>query len=332
MATKSLSRSGTPASARMNSATNRSSRTCCNATVTAATVWCLLSLRTAHVEQLAARIGQEVADVVTLTGALGARQSKAALQRLRETTEDQNLIIVATGPFIGEGFDEPRLDTLFLAMPISWKGTLQQYAGRLHRLLDRKKEVQIYDYVDVHVRMLEKMYQKRLKGYASMGYKVKGENLSSASPEIIFDEDNFLTVFRNDILSANKEILIVSPFLRLRRTAQMIEDLVPAAEKGVSVTVITRLLSDFTPRDQAPFQNALELFGGTGIEVVHRSNIHQKFAVMDRKIVWYGSVNLLSFGSARESLMRIESANIARELENTVDYSRRNRQNESRFD
>ena len=76
-------------------------------------------------------------------------------------------------------------------MPISWKGTLQQYAGRLHRLTEKKKEVLIYDYVDVHVRTLEKMYQKRLKGYASMGYKVKGDSLPSESVNIIFDQENF---------------------------------------------------------------------------------------------------------------------------------------------
>ena len=226
---------------------------------------------------------------------------------------------MATGPYIGEGFDEPRLDTLFLAMPISWKGTLQQYAGRLHRLVDQKKEVRIYDYIDIHVQMLEKMYQKRLKGYASMGYKIKGENLSSAPTEIIFDQNNFLPVFRNDILCAKKEILIVSPFLRKRRTAQMIEDLMPAVAKKISVKVITRPSTDFTPRNQAPFRNALDLFDSTGIKVIHRSNIHQKFAVMDQKIVWYGSVNLLSFGNAQESLKRIESANIAHELVKTID-------------
>lgn len=279
----------------------------------------VLSLRTAHVERLATIIKEEVPDVITLTGALSARQSKEALRCIREMPENRNLIIVATGPFIGEGFDEPRLDTLFLAMPISWKGTLQQYAGRLHRLADRKREVRVYDYVDVHVQMLERMYQKRLKGYASMGYKIKGENLSStALPEVIFNQNNFLPVFRNDILCAQKEILVVSPFLRKRRTAQMIEDLMPAVAKQVSVNVITRPSTDFNLKDQAPFKKALGLFDGTSIKVAHRANIHQKFAVMDRKIVWYGSVNLLSFGSAQESLMRIESANIARELGKTV--------------
>ena len=79
-------------------------------------------------------------------------------------------MIVATGRYIGEGFDDARLDTLFLALPISWKGTLQQYAGRLHRLHDRKKTVMVYDYVDAGVPVLSRMYQKRLKGYRAMGY------------------------------------------------------------------------------------------------------------------------------------------------------------------
>ena len=255
----------------------------------------LLTLRTAHVEQLTMKIQRDVPHVVSLTGSLGARQARESLQRIREMPQTQNLVIVATGPFIGEGFDEPRLDTLFLAMPISWKGTLQQYAGRLHRLVDQKKEVQIYDYVDVHSPMLEKMYQKRLRGYASMGYKIKRENLSSAPAEIIFDQNSFLPVFLHDLVSGMKEILIVSPFLRTRRTAQMIENLRPAAAKRVVVRVITKLPSEFSPGDQVPFKKALALFEGTGITVEHRARIHQKFALIDRKIVWYGSVQPAQF-------------------------------------
>ena len=82
-------------------------------------------------------------------------------------------MILATGSYIGEGFDDPRLDTLFLAMPISWKGTLQQYVGRLPRLHDGKKVVQVYDYVDSGVLMLARMYERRLKGYAAIGYTIE---------------------------------------------------------------------------------------------------------------------------------------------------------------
>jgi superfamily II DNA or RNA helicase len=82
-------------------------------------------------------------------------------------------IILATGSYIGEGFDDARLDTLFLAMPISWKGTLQQYVGRLHRLHDAKRVVRVYDYVDSNVLMLARMYARRLKGYNLIGYTIR---------------------------------------------------------------------------------------------------------------------------------------------------------------
>ena len=86
--------------------------------------------------------------------------------------DEEERVLIATGRYIGEGFDDARLDTLFLAMPISWRGTLQQYAGRLHRLHDNKKLVQIYDYVDVNVPMLMRMYNKRLQGYKAIGYSI----------------------------------------------------------------------------------------------------------------------------------------------------------------
>jgi superfamily II DNA or RNA helicase len=118
----------------------------------------ILTLRTAHVKSIAKRLGEEIPDVVTLMGGMGSKATREVFKRITDTPADKNLILVATGSFIGEGFDEPRLDTLFLAMPISWKGTLQQYAGRIHRLSNDKKEVRIYDYVDIHIKMPERMY------------------------------------------------------------------------------------------------------------------------------------------------------------------------------
>jgi superfamily II DNA or RNA helicase len=86
---------------------------------------------------------------------------------------------LATGRYISEGFDDARLDTLFLAMPVSWRGTLQQYVGRLHRLHDNKQVVQVYDYVDIHVPTLTRMYKKPLKGYDAIGYTIQKENRRS---------------------------------------------------------------------------------------------------------------------------------------------------------
>jgi superfamily II DNA or RNA helicase len=195
---------------------------------------------------------------------------------------------------------------------------LQQYAGRLHRLYKAKKEVKIYDYVDIQVRMLEKMYQKRLNGYASMGYKAKGEELNDTPLDIIFDKNNFLPVFNQDITATKKEILVVSPFVRKMRTLQMTKHLKVALEKKVRVLIVTRPKEDFKPKDHVTTQRTLDLLTDCGASVVFKSNIYQKFAVMDQKIVWYGSINLLSYGSAQESIMRLESSNIANELMKSI--------------
>ncbi|MBN2321507.1 MAG: DEAD/DEAH box helicase family protein [Acidobacteria bacterium] len=276
----------------------------------------VLSLRTAHVENLADKLREVVtdSDVITLTGGMGPKTTREVFQRISEIPEERKMILVATGHFIGEGFDEPRLDTLFLTMPISWKGTLQQYAGRLHRLYRTKKEVRIYDYVDVQVGMLERMYQRRLNGYAAMGYKAIGDDISSVPMDIIYNRESFLPVFINDIAAAKKEILIVSPFVRKRRTIQMMQQLKTAMSNSVRVAVVTRPLDEYKPADQGALRESLDLFKKNEMHVVLKPNIHQKFAIMDQKIVWYGSINYLSYGNAEESVMRIESAHIANEL------------------
>ena len=279
----------------------------------------VLTLRTGHVESLAKKLREQVPDVVVLTGGMGSKTTRQAFERIANAPADRNLILVATGSFIGEGFDEPRLDTLFLAMPISWRGTLQQYAGRLHRLSSGKKDVRIYDYVDIHIRMLERMYQKRLTGYASMGYRAKGEDIMTASPDIIFDRDSFLPVFSNDIAGTEKEVLIVSPFVRKRRSTQMIQHLRIVLDRGARVIVVTRPTETFKPKDRVALVRALALLEDNSITVVFRPNIHQKFAIMDQRTVWYGSINLLSYGNAQESIMRIESANIANELIGSIE-------------
>ena len=106
---------------------------------------------------------------------MGARQRRKLTESLAAAPPDEPRVILATGSYLGEGFDDARLDTLLLAMPVSWRGTLQQYVGRLHRLHENKKEVQVYDYADVLVPMLARMYKKRLAGYGALGYAVVEE-------------------------------------------------------------------------------------------------------------------------------------------------------------
>jgi superfamily II DNA or RNA helicase len=274
----------------------------------------ILTERTAQVELLAEKLHEHIREVITLTGGKGVKETRQTLAKIAAIPAGEPLTLVATGRYIGEGFDEPRLDTLFLAMPISWRGTLQQYAGRLHRLFQNKKEVQIYDYVDIHVRALEKMYQKRLAGYAAIGYRAKGESLTAEPADIIFDNTNFLPVYHNDLMNAAREVIIVSPFVTRRRALQMLPTLEAALAKRVSVVVVTRPTDTYKEKDRLVLEETLSSLQASGVRLVFRANIHQKFAVIDQKIVWYGSINLLSYGNAQESLMRLASPNIAQEL------------------
>jgi superfamily II DNA or RNA helicase len=132
----------------------------------------ILTERKEHVAFFAKHLKGVANNIIVLQGGMGTKERKTVLERLGNIRDDEERILIATGRYIGEGFDDARLDTLFLAMPVSWKGTLAQYAGRLHRTHHNKTEVRIYDYVDHLVPMLERMNQKRLIGYKSLGYTI----------------------------------------------------------------------------------------------------------------------------------------------------------------
>ncbi|MDF2669036.1 MAG: restriction endonuclease subunit [Paenibacillus sp.] len=131
----------------------------------------LLVERTAHAEYFEQRLRHFAKNVIVLRGGMGKKQRELIREQIANIPDNEERVFIATGKLIGEGFDDARLDTLFLVHPISWSGTLQQYAGRLHRAHASKKEVQIYDYIDLRVPVLMSMYKKRVKGYRKMGYQ-----------------------------------------------------------------------------------------------------------------------------------------------------------------
>jgi superfamily II DNA or RNA helicase len=132
----------------------------------------VLTERRDHLEYLQGRFLRFVRNLVVLRGGMSAAERKASDAALR-VANDQERLILATGRYIGEGFDDPRLDALFLTMPISWKGTLAQYVGRLHRQHTGKTEVLVVDYVDDLVPILARMAAKRRSGYRALGYRVE---------------------------------------------------------------------------------------------------------------------------------------------------------------
>ena len=133
----------------------------------------MLTERKEHLEYFASQFRNFTPNLIVLRGGKTVKKRREELNRLATIPDDEERLVLATGRYIGEGFDDARLDTLFLALPVSWKGTLTQYAGRLHRLHPGKTEVRIYDYVDRDVPMLARMFERRLRGYRAIGYRTE---------------------------------------------------------------------------------------------------------------------------------------------------------------
>ena len=132
----------------------------------------VLSERLEHLDILKDALKEHVPALFVLKGGLGKKQVKTIMEEIQNMPSHEYKIILATGKYLGEGFDLPSLDTLFLVFPFSWKGMLIQYTGRLNRAYHGKKEIQVYDYVDEKVPVLSRMYGRRLKGYRSLGFTV----------------------------------------------------------------------------------------------------------------------------------------------------------------
>ncbi len=132
----------------------------------------VLTERTEHLRDLAQRLSPDIPHLILLQGGLGRKALLATLARLAEIPEQESFAILAIGKYVGEGFDHPRLDTLFLTLPVSWRGTIAQYVGRLHRLHEGKREVRVYDYADLNIPMLSRMFDKRCRGYEALGYTI----------------------------------------------------------------------------------------------------------------------------------------------------------------
>lgn len=273
----------------------------------------LLTERKEHAVWLASKLEGKAQHTFLLLGSDRQKDKREKLSALRAVSPQESLVVVATGKYIGEGFDEPRLDTMLLAMPISWKGTLAQYAGRLHRNYAGKQEVRIYDYVDVHVPMLERMYHKRLRGYSELGYQVKMSEQDESTSKI-YDSRGYAAAFAEDLSNAARSILIVSPYLQKNRMTGLLPVLENAVSSGVCVTVYTKALESYKPGQESGIASAIAMLEHAEITVTMQADLQQHYAVIDESTVWYGNIDFLAFGRKDADVLRFESTEIAGEL------------------
>ncbi|MFI3129429.1 MAG: phospholipase D-like domain-containing protein [Bacillota bacterium] len=199
-------------------------------------------------------------------------------------------------------------------MPIAWKGKVAQYAGRLHRLLDNKKDVVIYDYADIHVPVLERMYHKRVKSYAEIGYKILGCEGVENNPNIIYNTENYSKAFYEDIRKANCEIVVFASSLKKDRITNIAKEFAIAMLNGTVVTIITTQTESFKPEMKDAVSRNIEHLQNFGIKVIQKEKVHQNFAVIDCKITWYGNINFMGFATDEEITIRIDDVDIASEF------------------
>lgn len=266
----------------------------------------ILTARTAHVDLLAEECRKICPNVIRLVGNDSAKAKREVMAQLSHVPDDEPLVVVATGKYVGEGFDLPRLDTLMLALPVSWKGLIAQYTGRLHRNYPGKTETRIYDYIDLRVPICDSMYRKRLHGYKAVGYSIAIANeglFAEPTPETIFDATTFERPFHEDLSKARQSIIISTTRLRWNRTPRIIELLAAASLRGVGITII---ISETDHRE-------LEL-QAMGFNILHRPTYKMQCAVIDQRIGWYGSVNFVGHSLADASVIRMATPEFASTL------------------
>ena len=271
-----------------------------------------------HVDLLAERLKSYANNIIQLTGTCTAKEKREALQRLQEIPADEPLVIVATGQYVGEGFDYPRLDTLFLALPISWKGLLEQYAGRLHRENDGKKDVRIYDYIDIHEPVCDNMYHNRLRAYAAIGYQTVQLGQPTLFEEICdlpaYYEDsqifNGMTFFKSlikDIATAKQSLVISSPRLYRVTNNKLVSLLKEQSANGVEVAIVT-----------AMHDEQCDFLQSSGLHVTTKPNLKLCTIIIDKSLVWYGNVNALGFYSDKDNIIKLKDDRIAAEMLNVL--------------
>ncbi len=270
----------------------------------------VLTKRKEHARQLAKNIGQETsAEVHVLVGEGTARQRREKLIEAISAVSEGPAVIVATESYLGEGFDASALDALFLATPISWDGNVTQQAGRLHRTSDGKTSVEIYDYVDAAIPMLERMHKKRLKTYAKLGYEIAADSgiggHDAKRAQFVLHHEA-LRVLADDIANATHSIDIAAPYASPKAMDSLVELLAGAIRRGAHVTCRVAKQPDAT---------VLERFAEASVPLTVDPAIkHPCLAVFDRKIIWYGTIPLLAFAQKDDCSVRIESPEAAHDL------------------
>lgn len=265
----------------------------------------VLSKRKKHAEELCRLLQSRGHEPILLTGEIDAKERKAILNSL-PGFEHEHRIIIATEGLLGEGFDLSYLDTLLIATPISWDGSITQQAGRLHRSHEGKQRVEIFDYVDLTIPMLARMYQKRLKTYAKLGYEVFAANDNKrADQNILVRPARAVEALADDIARAMKSIFIAAPYASAACLAKLAAVLTGAADRGIALEISIA---------STPHNDVKAIFTEMNVDYSIKAEGRLCASVIDEETVWYGTIPLLAFPKKEDCSIRFKSSEVAAEL------------------
>ena len=268
-----------------------------------------------HAEKMAARLVGFADRIILLTGKNGTKVRRRQIEVLNQVKPFETLILIGTGSLLGEGFDYPRLDTLFMVTPVSGEQVVEQYVGRLNRDYEGKENVIVYDYVDIHVPKFDKMYTSRLKAYKKIGYELySGLDVTRREVNAIFDIDHYADVYWHDLEESLKSVIISSPRLSRDKVERFITVMKERQELGVKVTIVTWHPDIYGFGKSDARMALMERLRIAGFEIRLVENTCEHYAIIDDEVVWYGSMDLLAKEDAEDNLMRICSKKISAEL------------------
>ena len=264
----------------------------------------VLSERVQHLDVLYHMLHYIGPNCYVLQGDMKTKDRREMIAELRSLQD--GFILLATGSLIGEGFDLPSLDTLFLTVPIRWQGRLDQYIGRIHRNYDGKNEVKVYDYVDFNCQMFQSMFAARLKEYYSNNYHLQEETESVIVNNQVFTAENYLTKLKDDISHATKSIYISTSYISLKLYKSLMKVFDEAQRHGTVICIETN-------SHQKDLQEISEFISGLDI-AVNISDSAKQVIVIDQNVVWYGTAAILSIQKKEEYQIRLVNKKLAEEI------------------
>lgn len=268
-----------------------------------------------HAEYFYNELKNESDKIFLLIGGKGHKTNQMIREELKNVSIKETVILVATAQYVGEGFNFPRLDTLFLTVPISVESNIEQYSGRLHRNFEGKQDVIIYDYVDSHVVVLERMYHKRMRTYKKMGYEIcTNIHIHQNDIQMIYDSSNYQDIFGQDVISANSEIIISSPGLNQKKVNYYLKLFDFKLQKGTKITILTLNENSYPNQMIEKTKLLIDLLRSNAIQVITNESLYEHYAIIDKEIVWYGSMNLLSKEKEQDNMIRLLDKKVANEF------------------